>query len=133
MNKILLCIVFFIPVTGNGQEIDCPQKHNKEIVLIISPDSTEIDSLKNSLANEFYPVAEDAMYYRSKAFELLKKYNISYTITVCEKHEFLLEKDYQKYQFNESGWYLILWNGHDEPKVSYPIDLFQDLDYFDFE
>ena len=75
-----------IPVCGYSQSSTCPQTHDSKIVLFVSPDSVEIDSMKQEMGDDFYIVADDAMYYRSHAYELLDLNEIEYKLTTCEKH-----------------------------------------------
>ena len=42
--------------------------------------------MKQEMGDDFYIVADDAMYYRSHAYELLDLNEIEYKLTTCEKH-----------------------------------------------
>lgn len=90
-------------------------------VVFISPDSLEIEHMKQEYGEEdFYTIADDNLYYDYEAYEFLKEKEFEYKSTDKRFVKLIKESgkeifvDTHKYDEN---WGVIIFNGKDEPIV----------------
>ena len=109
----------------------CPAVHETAIAIFIEPTDEEIALMKKENGEDFYTIADDALYYQSQAAELLQKIKFPFCSTTNESHEFIAKDNNKKYSVSKKcrGWCLILWNGHGEPIWTNAVDLFMHESY----
>lgn len=95
------------------------------IVLLVSPGSEAIDSLKDALGEDFYVVADDAMWYRASALELLDSLNLSYAVTHARSATFLVQGQPRHVSWSDVtfAWFAVVYDGRTEPTISAFVDL----------
>ena len=72
LKRIILILIIAFLCSWNIQQSDFHEIFlNKKTVIIISPDSTEIENMKTSLGDDFYTIADDVMFYRSQLYEVM--------------------------------------------------------------
>ncbi|TWP27371.1 hypothetical protein ETU09_07970 [Apibacter muscae] len=83
------------------------------MVFLIYPSQKTVDSLKLSLGDDFYTIADDANYYDAQIMEYLDSLHIPY-INVSDSIQLVLRKknnpDLMILKNNVNPWYAILYN-----------------------
>ena len=99
--------------------------YNVPIVLLVSPDSQEIERLKQQLGEDFYTVADDAMWYRASAYELLDSLQIPYAEVRRGAARFLVDgrSTQVSWQDVELTWFSVVYDGKKEPRFTADVDL----------
>lgn len=103
--------------------------YSEPVVLFVSPDSTAVEALKTRLGEDFYVVADDAMWYRSEAFTLLDSLAIPHEMVDAGPVRFRVGGKLQRYEWTdvEASWYAVLYDGSRPPVFSFGADLTADL------
>ncbi|MEZ4702290.1 MAG: hypothetical protein R2834_18290 [Rhodothermales bacterium] len=105
----------------------------EKIVLFIEPDSSGIERLKREMGEEaFYVAADDAMWYRAEAVQLLDSLHIAHRSVYRQDLRFMVDGMPRTYDWAsiEAAWYVVLYDGRREPVLSSSIDLRNDLQAF---
>ena len=105
--------------------------YSGKMVLFVSPDSTGLQMLEKRLGDDFYVIADDENWYRSEAFSLLDSLKIEYKFVDRCPMRFIVDGEEREYDWKnvKADWFIILYDGKREPKVSASIDLPVDIDY----
>lgn len=102
-----------------------PEAYSTPIVLLVAPDSADIAAMHAELGDDFYIVADDAMWYRASAYTLLDSLRILYT--EVEKGEAIFLVDGARRQFSwrdsELAWFAVVYDGMSEPEIIADVDL----------
>jgi hypothetical protein len=127
---LIISIALTAPATSPAVSKDtknkkCSSIFEKPIAVFIEPTDQKIEAMKKENGEDFYTIADDALYYESQATEFLEKMGFPYCFTERESHEFKIDNN-KKFSVNEKcdGWCLILWNGKDKPESANTVDLF---------
>lgn len=118
------------PGPQNGEDSGQPPFYDEEVVLFVGPDSTALHELKAAMSEEdFYTVADDEMWYRSEAFTLLDSLGIAYETIERRALRFEVNGEAKVYDWQDvqSLWFVVIYDGDSEPKMSHSIDLPFDL------
>ncbi|HYJ78084.1 MAG TPA: hypothetical protein VEW03_00580, partial [Longimicrobiaceae bacterium] len=102
-----------------------PHVHSSPVVLVVSPDSQEIHALRDEFGEDFYVVADDAMWYRASTHQMLDSLRIPY-LPVGRGHAlFRVRGKTRRFDWSRRGeaWFLVLYNGEDEPSIAADVDL----------
>jgi hypothetical protein len=104
------------------------QNYSTPIVLLISPDSAELENLHERLGADFYTVADDAMWYRAAAYDLLEREKIDHEERTRGEASFLVDGEVETFSWQnvDMDWFLVLYDGATRPTISADID-FPDL------
>ena len=98
----------------------------EKTVIFISPDSTEIENLKTKQGDDFYTIADDVMYYRSKLFEVTDRMKIKTLFTDERLIRIITPTDSLEVNMNmsETKWHYIFYDG----KSIIEADIFEIID-----
>jgi hypothetical protein len=99
--------------------------YSEPIVLLVSPDSAEIERLKGELGEDFGVTADDAMWYRAAAYALLDSLQIRHAEVTRGAARFLVagKPTLVSWDNAEQAWFAIIYNGRDTPTLVPDIDL----------
>ncbi|MFL5384093.1 MAG: hypothetical protein ACJ8GN_16345 [Longimicrobiaceae bacterium] len=100
------------------------------IVLVVHPDSAQIEQLRRRLGDEaFYITADDASFYQARAFEVLDSLRVPYEAVVAAKMRFRVGGVMKEYALRDSdaAWFVLIYDGVSEPKVSTGVDLAEEV------
>lgn len=102
-----------------------PPTYSTPIVLFVSPDSLELQSLRQRLGDDFYVVADDAMWYRAGAYEALDSLGIEYAAAIGRAGRFLVQGRPTLVSWDSAspGWFTLVYDGRTEPRITYDVDL----------
>lgn len=102
-----------------------PADYSEPIVLFVSPDSAEIHRLQQRLGDDFYVVADDAMWYRAAAIELLDSLDIPYAEVGRGAAHFRVGGMPKRINWEDTdrAWFNIVYDGNSEPVLSADIDI----------
>lgn len=110
------------PVPAPAEEVEA---YSTPIVLLVAPDSAEIAAMHAELGDDFYIVADDAMWYRASAYTLLDSLRIPYA--EVKKGEAIFLVDGARRQFSwrgsELAWFAVVYDGVSEPEIIADVDL----------
>jgi hypothetical protein len=101
-------------------------EYTRPIVLLVQPDSAELQRMRRRLGDDaFYVVADDAMWYRAEAIELLDSLRVPYATAVRAPLRFRVGGVMKEYTWGEgdAAWFALIYDGVSEPKVSFGVDL----------
>ena len=124
MRLLALLLLLASPFCTAQREPD--DVYRSAVVLFVSPDSLGIERLKREHGDEeFYAIADDAMWYRAEAFALLDSLGVAYTTAERSPMRFEVDGDVQTYTWEdvESGWFAVVYDGATAPRVVPGIDL----------
>jgi hypothetical protein len=129
--SILLLSACAAPGAGARASGEVPY-FSAPVVLVISPDAEERASLEQRLGEDFYVVADDAMWYRANAYQLLDSLGIPTVEARRGEAEFQVEGSRRLFRWSdfEGRWFLVLYDGVNEPRITYDVDLHAHLAYF---
>lgn len=146
--KVIFVIIIFLSLTNTRTRAQVDQNFiepasdtliiAETTAILFHPDSLLIEELKREKGLEdFYFIAEDAMWYVAQSREFLEERGIKIVDT---------EMKFVKFKFDngrtttlqtdslEPIWGLILFNGEKQPMVTYPVDVSYDYElYFEKE
>ena len=127
MQWITLSIVLSLalPWTVYAQ-FDTEGDINTDVVVFVSPDSTGIERLKTEHGEEdFYVIADDEMYYRSIAYDLLDSLGVAYTFVERRPLRFVVDGEASEYTWSdvEANWFVVVYEADKEPRITYSVDL----------
>ena len=110
------------PVPAPAEE---PEAYSTPIVLLVAPDSAEIAAMQAELGDDFYIVADDAMWYRASAYTLLDSLRIPYTEVEKGDAIFLVDGTRRQFSWRDSelGWFAVVYDGVSEPEIVADVDL----------
>ena len=110
------------PVQAPAME---PEAYNTPIVLLVAPDSAEIAALQAELGDDFYIVADDAMWYRASAYALLDSLRIPYAEVAKGEAIFLVDGARRQFSWHDSelAWFAVVYDGVSEPEIIADVDL----------
>jgi hypothetical protein len=99
------------------------------LVLFVSPDAPEIQQLKRELGDDFYVVADDAMWYRASAYQLLDSLQIRHTEVSGRSARFLVHGQPIIVSWDSVArtWFNLVYDGETEPRVTADIDLPEEI------
>jgi hypothetical protein len=98
-------------------------------IVVLWPDSIQIEKLKAKDSDAFYAGADDYSFYTSKIMELADSLNIKSYSTNKNDIDFettdkkLIAIDRSKLKEEDASWGIYLFNGVDTPKINSSIDL----------
>ena len=99
--------------------------YSEPIVLFVTPDSAEIHRLQQQLGDDFFVVADDAMWYRAAAIQLLDSLNIRHVDVGRGAAHFRVGgmPKLVSWEDTDRVWFNIVYDGNSEPIVSHDIDI----------
>ena len=117
---------------GGCARAGAARAYSEPAILFLSPDSAGIEAMKARLGDDFYTVADDAMWYRAEAFSLLDSLGVEYEVMERAPLRFRVEGEPREYRWAEVGqlWFAVLYDGVREPALSFGADLRADLERF---
>jgi hypothetical protein len=101
-------------------------EYTRPIVLVVRPDSAEVERLRRRLGDEaFHITADDAMWYQAQAFEVLDSLRVPYAIVGRGPFRFRVGGVMREYTWADTDetWFALIYDGVSEPKVSFGVDL----------
>ena len=103
--------------------------YSTPIVLFVGPDSHEVRRLHQRLGDDFHVVADDAMWYRAAAYELLDSLRIPHAEAARGDARFRVRGKLRPFSWEreEGAWFLVLYDGVTQPRISSDIDLRENL------
>ena len=103
--------------------------YSAPIVLFVSPDSQEVERVRQRLGDDFHAVADDAMWYRAAAYELLDSLRIPHTEVGRGEARFRVRGKPTPFSWErvEGAWFLVLYDGVDPPRIASDVDLREEL------
>ena len=110
------------PTQQNANAVE----YSSPIVLFVSPDSQEISALKKRLGDDaFYVTADDAMWYRSGAYELLDSLNIPHAEVRRGAARFRIDGRTRIVSWRTVAmtWFLVVYDGKTQPRITADIDI----------
>lgn len=123
---ILAGIVLLAGRPGRAPAQAPVREWSRPIVLIVQPDSAEVDRLRRRLGDEaFYITADDAMWYRAQAIELLDSLRVPYATVGRGPLRFRVRGRMREYTWGDADrtWFALIYDGESEPRVSSGVDL----------
>lgn len=95
------------------------------IVLLADPDSLAIEQMKQRMGDDFYVVADDAMWYRALALELLDSLQMPYADAPRDSASFLVDGKpaLVRWADMEMAWFAIVYDGVHAPTITADADL----------
>lgn len=106
--------------------------YTEPIVLFVDPDSAERARLREEHGDEaFYIIADDAMWYRAEALALLDSLGVRHERVGRGQAYFRVAGERQVFDWSdvEGAWFVVVYNGRDEPRIARPIDLRGEVDF----
>ena len=105
--------------------------YSAPVVLFVGPDSAQIEDLKSRDEEAFYVAADDEMWYRSEAYALLDSLHLRYEIVECAPMRFRVGGETKEYAWRDVDleWFVVLYDGAGEPRVTASVDLPRSVDY----
>ena len=102
-----------------------PEAYSTPIVLLVAPDSAEIAAMHAELGDDFYVVADDAMWYRASAYTLLDSLRIPYADVAKAEALFLVNGARRQFSWRDSelAWFAVVYDGAHEPEIVADVDL----------
>ena len=100
--------------------------YTEPVVLFVSPDSIEIERLRERLGDEaFYITADDANWYNATAYELLDSLQIANTDVDRGSASFLVDGEPREFSWAEvgEGWFLVVYDGTSMPVISAAVEI----------
>lgn len=81
--------------------------------------------MREELGEDFYVVADDAMWYRAATYETLDSLRIPYVAVGRGRARFRVRGRDQLFDWSQrkESWFLVLYNGRDAPRISADLDL----------
>jgi hypothetical protein len=109
-----------------------PVDYAAPIVLFVAPDSQEVAMLQARLGDDFFTVADDAMWYRSLAYDLLDSLRIQYIDVHRGSASFQIGGEGRRVDWSDIDrtWFALVYNGSDEPRIVADVDLREALSSF---
>lgn len=104
--------------------------YSSPVVLFVSPDSAELAAFRERLGDDdFYTVADDAMWYRSAAYTLLDSLRIPHAEVGRSSARFLVDGRPQPFAWVDvpRPWFLVVYDGVAQPTIVPDIDLRDEL------
>lgn len=121
------------PADAAGREAEPTARpaYDEPIVLFVEPDSAEIDRMRERLGEDFYAVADDAMWYQAQAYALLDSLGVPHATVGRGAAHFRIDGEARRFSWREfeGAWFVVLYNGADEPRISWPINLPEEIDF----
>ena len=110
------------PVPAPASE---PEVYSAPIVLLVAPDSAEIEAMQAELGDDFYVAADDAMWYRAAAYTLLDSLRIPYAEVEKGEAIFLVEGAPRQFSWRDSdlAWFAVVYDGASEPEIVADVEL----------
>lgn len=102
-----------------------PSEYVSPVVLFIDPDERKLEQLRREYGEDYYTMTDDAMWYRSQAYDLLEEAGIPYANPQADEAWFEVNGVPTRFSWRDvdKAWFLILYNGHHEPNILHDIDL----------
>jgi hypothetical protein len=99
--------------------------YSEPIVLLLSPDSAEVSRLQQELGDDFFVVADDAMWYRAEAVAWLDSLQIPHVEVGRGTARFLVDGRSRRVSWEDAAqtWFSVVYDGKAEPKISSDVDL----------
>jgi hypothetical protein len=100
-------------------------EYSTRIVLFVGPDTLEARRLHQRLGDDFYVTADDAMWYRAAAYELLDSMKIPYLEVRRDSARFVVDGKPQLVTWAgvDRAWFAIVYDGTTEPTIVADVDL----------
>jgi hypothetical protein len=111
-----------------GQE--APPAYSGAIVVFVGPDSAGLERLRKKVGDEdFHVIADDEMWYRANAFELLDGLRVPYALVDRGVMRFVVRGTPREYAWEDVDreWFVVIYDGASEPRISSSVDLGNDL------
>lgn len=95
------------------------------VVLLVSPDSAEIEDLKRSMGADFYVAADDAMWYRASVYELLDSLGIAHREVTRGSARFAVGGDPIEVSWADVdlAWFAVVYDGTSAPVITADVEL----------
>lgn len=102
-----------------------PVAYSSPVVLLVSPDSAEIARVYADRGDDFYVVADDAMWYRSLAYELLDSLRVPYREVRKGDALFLIDGAQRRFSWRDTDlvWFAVVYDGAREPEIVADVEL----------
>jgi hypothetical protein len=106
-----------------------PPVHSSPIVLFVGPDSTRLEGLRARDEEAFYVAADDEMWYRSEGYALLDSLGLRHQAVERAPMRFRVRGEPREYAWRdvESAWFVVVYDGEREPRVTASVDLREQL------
>lgn len=103
--------------------------YTSPVVLFVSADEAEVERVKGELGEDFWTVADDAMWYRAEAYDLVQKRGIAHEQVGRGKATFLVGGELKEFSWAEDKrpWFVVYYDGEREPRAMFDIELAEAL------
>lgn len=100
-------------------------EHETQVVLLVTPDSADVERLRARLGADFEVVADDANWYRAQALQLLDSLRIPHRDAPRGRRTFLVDGQPRTFDWSNVArdWFAIVYDGRHLPRVVADIDL----------
>ena len=107
------------------ERIGAEPEYSAPIVLFVSPDSAEIDRLQRAMGEDFFVVADDAMWYRAAAYEFLDSLGITHAEVRRGSARFLIDGRPRDVGWEDvdRDWFLVVYDGRAAPAIASDVDI----------
>lgn len=129
LTKHLFVMALMLPSAAYAQS-DVEGVIRTDLVVFVSPDSTGLERLKEKHGEEnFYVIADDEMYYRAAAYDLLDSLGLAYSFVERRTLRFEVKGEAREYTWShvEESWFVVIYRSGQEPRVTHSIDLSEAL------
>lgn len=99
--------------------------YTRPVVLFVSAEEAEIERLKTELGEDFWTVADDAMWYRAEAYDLVQKRGIAHAQVGRGQATFRVGGEVKPFSWaeDERPWFVVFYDGEHEPRALFDIEL----------
>ena len=133
MRTIFVILAAFTALAGRPGRAPAQARvpeYSRPIVLIVRPDSAEVERLRRRLGDEaFYVTADDAMWYQAQAIEVLDSLRVPYAMVGRSPIRFRVGGVMREYTWADTDetWFALIYDGVSEPRVSFGVDLAEEV------
>lgn len=99
--------------------------YDTPVVLFVSPDSQELSDLQERHGEDFFVVADDAMWYRALALELVDSLELAHADTEADSARFIVNGQTEQVTWIERGpgWFAVVYDGRNRPSIVADVDI----------
>lgn len=126
-----MALLFMLPLAGcaaSPNPLDAGEslpRYASPVVLFVGPDEHKLEQLRRDYGEDFYTVADDAMWYRSEAYDLLDAAGVPYAHPETMEAWFEVGGTPGRFSWSDvdRAWFLVFYDGIGEPGVFYDNEL----------